>query len=97
MRASSEPLTGSLGAPVKPSATPPAAGPAEAAVGRQLHGKCLYVSAGWWSYELCHGQHVRQFHVSEAHAVEQVITLGAHTLEGRLQGYGRDGTHRHTL
>lgn len=80
VRATSEALTGSLGAPITPSAAAAASSPAEAAVGRVLHGKCLYVSAGWWSYEMCAGHHVRQSHASEAHVVEQVITLGAYTL-----------------
>ena len=77
---SSEALTGDLGAPLEARARLPPATPAQAALSRQLHAKCLYLPAGWWSYELCHGHHVRQFHVSQAHAVEQVNTLGAPAL-----------------
>ena len=27
-----------------------------------LSGKCLYRIEGWWTYEVCFGSHVRQYH-----------------------------------
>jgi len=29
---------------------------------RVLVGRCLTRNEGWWTYEFCHGKHVRQFH-----------------------------------
>ena len=38
---------------------------------------CYYVDQGWWSYELCPGHHVRQFHaVPEQNVVESTLDLG---------------------
>lgn len=27
-----------------------------------MRAQCLYKFAGWWIYEFCFGQHIRQFH-----------------------------------
>ena len=38
---------------------------------------CYYSPQGWWTYELCPGRHLRQFHVEEgAPLPNPVITLG---------------------
>lgn len=38
---------------------------------------CFYVSHGWWSYELCPGHHVGQFHSIEGERrIESVLSLG---------------------
>ena len=43
---------------------------------------CYYVDQGWWSYELCPGHHVRQFHaVPEQNMVEATLDLGFYDVE----------------
>lgn len=46
----------------------------------KLEGSCLYRMDGWWTYELCIGRHLRQFH-REPHAKEDTTsyTLGRFT------------------
>lgn len=49
----------------------------ERALWAELGGVCLYSTAGWWSYEMCHGEEVTQFHVPPgSQAPEWVIALG---------------------
>ena len=56
---------------------------------------CFYSPQGWWTYELCPGRHLRQFHVEEgAPLPNPVITLGNYdgqastvSLALRLGGY----------
>jgi hypothetical protein len=31
-------------------------------VRKELEGKCIIANAGWWSYEVCYGKEVRQYH-----------------------------------
>ena len=39
---------------------------------------------GWWTYELCHERHVKQFHVDlETARMEHVITLGTFNAESQ--------------
>ncbi|KAJ2331520.1 Protein OS-9, partial [Coemansia sp. RSA 2681] len=59
-----------------------------------LRERCLTYAGGWWTFEYCHGQHVRQFHelapekVIEfrlgAHAQRQELGSGATTLVRRV-------------
>ncbi|KAK3242402.1 Protein OS-9 [Cymbomonas tetramitiformis] len=42
----------------------------------EYHSGCIYVSQGWWVYELCHRKHVKQFHV-EKHETVSGILLGS--------------------
>lgn len=42
----------------------------------EYHSGCIYVSQGWWVYELCHQKHVKQFHV-EKHETVSSILLGS--------------------
>lgn len=45
----------------------------------ELEGHCYYLSQGWWSYELCAGHHLRQFHaLPERGTIESVLTLGTY-------------------
>jgi len=37
--------------------------------------KCVYMSAGWWTYELCPHKHILQFHVDK-HQTTSTILLG---------------------
>eukprot|EP00796_Vickermania_ingenoplastis_P011076 gene11078-7707_t len=39
------------------------------AVAAELEGKCYQVTPGWWSFELCWGRFIRQFHAPEAEIV----------------------------
>ena len=56
---------------------------------------CFYSPQGWWTYELCPGRHLRQFHVEEgAPLPNPVISLGNYdgqastvSLAIRLEGY----------
>ena len=43
---------------------------------RILGQSCTYVSAGWWTYELCYLRSVRQLHVSSAGVPDQVHLIG---------------------
>ena len=42
-------------------------------IDRHLGGRCVLQHHGWWSYEYCHGEHVRQFHRDPE--VQQVQTM----------------------
>jgi len=42
--------------------------------------RCIYVTQGWWTYELCHKTHILQFHAEE-HLSTQSIMLGVFDLE----------------
>ena len=75
-RPAADALTGSLGTPIKVTGSVPPASSVESAVARQLHGSCAYLMDGWWTYELCHQRHLRQFHVSVDNGIEQIHTLG---------------------
>lgn len=39
----------------------------------ELENTCLSVNAGWWSYEICFGKQVRQFHAPDAKDSEIVL------------------------
>jgi hypothetical protein len=41
-----------------------------------LGADCIYMTQGWWTYELCHRQHILQFHVNR-HQTSAAILLGA--------------------
>ena len=88
-RSASNALTGSLGEPVMPfgAATESVDAATESvdAETASVHAitmedlfdsKCYYHAAGWWTYELCIGYHVRQFHVISGQSLEQISTLG---------------------
>ncbi|KAJ2743285.1 Protein OS-9 [Coemansia sp. BCRC 34301] len=59
-----------------------------------LRERCLTYAGGWWTFEYCHGQHVRQFHVLApgkeiefrlgAYAQRQALENGATTLVRRV-------------
>ncbi|KAL6774592.1 hypothetical protein ACKKBG_A25575 [Auxenochlorella protothecoides x Auxenochlorella symbiontica] len=73
-------IPASRGPPRTPaSATSPGsgAGDAERVLWDAVGGKCLYVSTGWWLYEVCPGWRASQFHLSAAHVPDWVIPLGA--------------------
>ena len=57
------------------------AGLGAAAVGNiALH--CYYIDQGWWTYELCPGHHVRQFHVlPEQNGIESAVELGIYDVQ----------------
>jgi hypothetical protein len=42
----------------------------------EMGAECIYLTQGWWTYELCHRQHILQFHVSR-HQTSTAILLGA--------------------
>lgn len=49
----------------------------EKALYEDLHNQCLYVTNGWWSYEVCYLHTVTQFHMPGGqNAPEWVISLG---------------------
>ncbi len=48
----------------------------EEALASQLSQSCIYLQAGWWTYELCYLRHLRQVHVASAGSPEQVHILG---------------------
>lgn len=37
---------------------------------------CLIKTKDWWTYELCYGHYIKQYHVEDSKIVGQVITLG---------------------
>ena len=41
-----------------------------------LDGTCLTLARGWWSFEWCHKQRIRQFHVNPDHTVGPDWSLG---------------------
>lgn len=47
-------------------------------VWQELGAKCLYLSTGWWMYELCYMHHIDQFHMTDKHAIDWVISLGTY-------------------
>lgn len=45
---------------------------------------CYYSPQGWWSYELCPGRHLRQFHMEEGrHQPDPVLNLGYFDAQAR--------------
>ena len=34
-------------------------------------GKCSYYVSGWWTYEVCTGKHVRQFHAENKRILKE--------------------------
>ena len=46
-------------------------------------------STGWWSYKLCHGRSVSQFHVPPAGPPESLTHLGNIVLEDGTDGQGK--------
>jgi hypothetical protein len=54
-----------------------AASGAERVLWNLLHGKCLYVAAGYWSYEVCYQASVMQYHAAQPESTPSwVISLG---------------------
>ena len=48
-----------------------------AGLGRsELVQSCFYSLQGWWSYELCPGRQLRQFHLEEGNRPNPVINMG---------------------
>lgn len=44
---------------------------------QEVAANCYYVNQGWWSYELCPGHHLGQFHASEeTKGIESALSLG---------------------
>ncbi|CAL8463374.1 g2908 [Coccomyxa elongata] len=44
---------------------------------KEVAANCYYVNQGWWSYELCPGHHLGQFHASEeTQRIESALSLG---------------------
>jgi len=41
-----------------------------------LHETCIYRWEGWWTYEFCHGKHVRQFHQEQDGSIPAQFLLG---------------------
>ena len=53
----------------------------------EIAANCYYLSQGWWSYELCAGHHLRQFHaLPEQGKVESVLTLGTYDAQVHISG-----------
>lgn len=63
-----------------------------AGLGREdLMQSCYYSPQGWWSYELCPGRHLRQFHVDEGAArPDPVVSLGYFDSQARHLLYSLD-------
>ena len=51
-------------------------GRVEVELARQMGQSCIYLPAGWWTYELCYLRHLRQIHAGVAGSPEQIHTLG---------------------
>lgn len=48
----------------------------------EVAANCYYVSLGWWSYELCPGHHLGQFHALEqSMAIDSILSLGVYDAE----------------
>ncbi|KAK9815597.1 hypothetical protein WJX72_006548 [[Myrmecia] bisecta] len=64
--------------PVKgePPALPADASEIELSLAKDLGNLCLYLSSGWWTYEVCYMRHVRQFRLEAGHLVTAVNNLG---------------------
>lgn len=45
---------------------------------QELGAKCVYVSTGWWMYEICYMHHITQFHMTDKHDIDWTISLGAY-------------------
>ncbi|KAM6980730.1 protein OS-9 [Aplochiton taeniatus] len=42
---------------------------------------CLVKTKDWWTYEFCHGQHIRQYHLEDADIKGDVLFLGYYASE----------------
>jgi len=39
----------------------------------QREDQCIYLSLGWWTYEVCHRKHILQFHVDRHRTVDAIL------------------------
>ncbi|XP_049588421.1 protein OS-9 isoform X1 [Syngnathus scovelli] len=42
---------------------------------------CLVLTKDWWTYEFCHGQHIRQYHLEDSEIKGDVLILGYYESE----------------
>jgi hypothetical protein len=47
---------------------------------------CKTTTTGWWSYEICYGRHVRQYHINEDGSIGNENTLGKGPLHALKDG-----------
>ncbi|KAM4741161.1 protein OS-9 isoform 3-T3 [Anableps anableps] len=49
---------------------------------RPMHkAPCLVKTKDWWTYEFCHGQHIRQYHLEDSEIKGEVLFLGYYESE----------------
>lgn len=71
----------------------PTAASIPALLERELGGTCLQMRDGWWTYELCYGGMLRQFHseaVSDSKGKQKMVQTGENAL-GVFEGAGKGG------
>ncbi|GMI19322.1 hypothetical protein TeGR_g1178, partial [Tetraparma gracilis] len=77
----------------EPDAPSPTAASIPALLERELGGTCLQMRDGWWTYELCYGGMLRQFHseaVSDSKGKQKMVQTGENAL-GVFEGAGKGG------
>ncbi|KAJ0406697.1 hypothetical protein ATCC90586_008114 [Pythium insidiosum] len=52
-------------------------------VRRELEGKCVTAGSGWWTYEVCYGKEVRQFHEEPDGSRPSDWSMGAYVSDDR--------------
>ncbi|KAJ0388566.1 hypothetical protein P43SY_011539 [Pythium insidiosum] len=53
-------------------------------VRRELEGKCVTAGSGWWTYEVCYGKEVRQFHEEPDGSRPSDWSMGAYVSDDPL-------------
>lgn len=52
---------------------------------KPLQGTCTYRIQGWWTYEICFGKHIRQYHEEKDQPKPTMeFFLGLHTAQSEL-------------
>ncbi|XP_038045893.1 protein OS-9-like isoform X2 [Patiria miniata] len=58
---------------------------------------CLVKTKDWWSYEYCHGQHVKQYHLEDGNVVGDDLYLGYYESEMDWNNKTHKDAKRHRL
>ncbi|XP_042896237.1 protein OS-9 isoform X2 [Parasteatoda tepidariorum] len=48
-------------------------------------GSCLYKIKDWWTYELCFGKAIKQFHIEDGRIAGEILTLGLYELDNKWE------------
>ncbi|XP_061641418.1 protein OS-9 isoform X3 [Phyllopteryx taeniolatus] len=58
---------------------------------------CLVLTKDWWTYEFCHGQHIRQYHLEDSEIKGDILFLGYYESEFDWRNETAKASKQHRL